>query len=150
MPYVADFFAERPHLRVKVLASGTTAVEARSELIEDRIDTVRRHEALALSWRPRWSVFPSFEGGSITVRPNFAGSMLQMEGSYEPPGGHMGRLFDRLIGERLAYGTMDHLLDRLRRYVEHRSRVFGQTCPTVEQLNELEQTSHTRSLEKHK
>lgn len=138
--YVADFFDERPDLRVKALASTNIPVETRSELVDDKTDTVRLHDALTLSWQPRWSMFPSFRGRA-TVRPQSPGSMLTLEGSYEPPGGKLGHVFDRLIGERLAYGTMDHLLGRLRRYVEYRYHTFQQSCPTVGQLNELEQIS---------
>ena len=36
-----------------------------------------------------------------------------LEGSYEPPGGVVGRLFDRVVGQKLAARTMDALLDQL-------------------------------------
>ena len=140
--YVTDFFDERPHLRVKAVASTNIGVETQRELVDDNTDTVYRHDALSLSWQPRWSIFPSFRGRA-TVRPQSRSSILALEGSYEPPGGLAGRFFDRFIGERLANGTMDHLLDRLRRYIEDRYRAFQQACPTVEQLNELERTSHS-------
>jgi hypothetical protein len=139
--YVTDFFDERPHLRVKALASTNIGVETQRELIDDKTDTVRDHDALTVSWQPRWSVFPSFRGRA-TVRSQSPGSILALEGSYEPPGGLAGKFFDRLIGERLANGTMDHLLGRLRRYIEYRYHAFQRACPTIEQLNELERTSH--------
>lgn len=138
--YVADFFDERPQLRLKAFASTTISVQTRSKLIEDRIDTVRRHEALALSWYARWSLFPTFEG-RITVRPQSPGSELAIEGWYDPPGGQAGRVFDRVIGRRLAHGSIDHLLGRLRLYVERRHRSFQATCPKIGQLNELERIS---------
>ena len=144
--YVADFFDERPQLRVKALASTTISVETQSELVDDRIDTVRRHDALTLSWQPRCSMFPSFEGRA-TVRPRSPGSELAIEGSYEPPGGQFGRVFDRFFGQRLACGTMDHLLARMRRYIERRFRAFQVTCPDIEQLNELERMSSTKATE---
>jgi len=142
--YVTDFFDERPQLRVKALASANVNVETKRELVDDKTDSVRGHDALTLSWRPRWPVFPSFRG-LATVRPQSPGSILALEGSYEPPGGLPGQIFDRFIGRRLAYGTMDHLLDRLRRYVKQRHVAFQQACPTNEQLNELDRSSRSET-----
>jgi len=66
--------------------------------------------------------------------------MLALEGIYDVPGGFIGKIFDRFIGERLAFGTMDHLLRRLQHHVERHYRTFQRTSPTIEQLN-LEQVS---------
>jgi uncharacterized membrane protein len=125
---------------VKALASTNINVETQRALVDDKTDAVRGHDALTISWRPRWSAFPSFRG-LATVRPQSPGSILALEGSYEPPGGFAGQIFDRLIGRRLANSTMDHLLDRLRRYINDRHVAFQQACPTNEQLNELERSS---------
>ena len=133
--YVADFFEDHPHLRLTALASASAVVETRHKLVDDRLDTTRRHDALALSLRPWWPGFPTFEG-TLTVRPDVAGSALGLEGSYEPPGGQPGRVFDTLIGQWLAHRTMEHLLRRLRRYVERRYREFLKRSPTIKQLNE--------------
>jgi len=140
--YVTDFFNERPQLRVKALASTNVTVETQRALVDDKTDAVRGHDALTISWQPRWSAFPSFRG-LATVRPQSPGSILALEGSYEPPGGLAGQIFDRLIGGRLANSTMDHLLDRLRRYINDRHVAFQQACPTNEQLNESERSHRT-------
>jgi len=124
---------------VKALASTNVNVNTQRELVDDKTDSVRGHDALILSWQPRWSAFPSFRG-LATVRPQSQGSILSLEGTYEPPGGLAGGLFDRLIGKRLADGTMDHLLDRLRVYIKKRHVAFQHACPTDEQLNELERS----------
>jgi len=130
---------------VKAIASTNVSVATQRELVDDKTDAVRGHDALTISWRPRWSAFPSFRG-LATVRPQSPGSILALEGSYEPPGGLSGQIFDRLIGRRLANGTMDHLLDRLRRYINDRHVAFQQACPTNEQLNALERSGR---LDKH-
>lgn len=132
--YVSEFLDAHPDLRLKSLASTSAAVETRSELVEDHADSVRRHDALAISWKPRWSIFPSF-AGSLSVRPRAPGSILTIEGSYQAPGGWPGALFDRCMGERLAVRTMEHLLHRLRDDVRARHRLFQQSCPTVHELN---------------
>jgi hypothetical protein len=56
--------------------------------------------------------FPSF-GATLTVGPAGKDTDLVLEGSYEPPGGVVGRLFDRVVGQRLAARTMDALLDQV-------------------------------------
>lgn len=67
---------------------------------------------MAFAWRPRWRGFPSF-GAILTVRPTGKETDLVLEGSYEPPGGVVGALFDRIVGQKLAARTMDDLLDQL-------------------------------------
>ncbi|MDP9018377.1 MAG: hypothetical protein M3N19_08665 [Candidatus Eremiobacteraeota bacterium] len=143
--YAADFFLEHPHLRVKAVASTTTPVETRYEIIHDETDQSRSHDAVALSWKPRWPLFPTFEG-SVTIRPHFTGSMLSLEGVYQPPGGFLGQTFDRIIGQRLAYATMDHLLSRLRHYVERRYREYQATCPSIEELNASTRAASQQSV----
>ncbi len=132
--YVSEFFDAHPDLRLKSFASTSAAVATRSELVEDHADTVRRHDALGISWKPRWFVFPSF-AGSLSVRPQAPGSILAIEGSYEAPGGWPGYLFDRVLGERLAIRTMEHLLRRLQDDVYARHRQFQKSSPTVQELN---------------
>ena len=138
--YAADFFEAHPHLQLKVLASTTAATETRFKVISDRTDGSRQHDALALSWRPRWRLFPNFEG-SVTVRPHRCGSILGLEGNYQSPGGFAGQLFDRILGQKLANGTLDQLLQRLRRYIEGRYREYQAGCPTIDQLNDLAHVS---------
>lgn len=133
--YAADFFDEHAHLDVKTLASNTTHVDTRYELIDDCTDTVRRHHSLDVSWAPRRPWFPHFQG-HLTVRPQDSNSVLSIEWAYRPPGGFLGVLFDAAVGARLARGTMDHLLRRLRRYVEKRYQGFQASRPSVEELNE--------------
>lgn len=133
--YTADFFAEHPDLDVKALASSSAHVTTQYEVTDDRTDATRRHDALDLSWTPRWPWFPRFEG-HLTVRPQDSYAMLGIEWSYVPPGGFFGRLFDRVAGARLARGTVDHLLRRLCRYVEKRYRDFQASLPTIEELND--------------
>lgn len=56
--------------------------------------------------------------GLITVRPNGLATELRMEGTYAPPLGAPGQLFDRIIGRRLAQRTVNRFLDELRDFVE--------------------------------
>jgi hypothetical protein len=118
---VAAFFKERsPQLNVKTIGSTTASVEVRYDLLDDWTRLVHRHAAVTFAWRPRFWAFPRF-GAMLTVRPHGAGSILVLEGQYTPPGGALGRLFDRMIAERLANGTMDELLHDIKQYIGDRS-----------------------------
>lgn len=117
---VESFFQERsPQLKVSAIGSATASVQVRYSLLDDWTRLVRHHAAVSFAWRPRFWAFPRF-GAMLTVRPQGARSLLVLEGSYTPPGGMLGRLFDRVIGEALANRTMDALLREIRDYIECR------------------------------
>lgn len=132
--YANDFFLEHPRMRIHSVAGMRAAVDVEHALVTDLADTARLHEAIVLNWRPRLRLFPNFEG-FVSVRPHFKGSMLAIEGSYTPPFGAPGRLFDRIGGRMLAFASLDFLLYRIRAYIERRYRTYVQACPTIEELN---------------
>jgi hypothetical protein len=107
-----EFFAQRPKLRVRALGSSTAEVDVRYSLLYDWTMVAPPRGGMAFAWRPGWRGFPSF-GATLTVRPAGKDTDLVLEGSYEPPGGVVGHLFDHLVGQRLAARTIDALLDQL-------------------------------------
>jgi hypothetical protein len=113
---VAAFFKERPQLRVQGPGGSAASVEVRYELLYDWTRLVQSYDAVGIAWTPRWRGFPPF-GAILTIEPAGEGSLLVLEGSYEPPGGAAGRFFDRAVGARLAARTMDALLRDIARYV---------------------------------
>jgi hypothetical protein len=113
---VASFFKERPQLKVRGIGGSAASVEVRYELLYDWTRLVQSYDAVAFAWTPRWRGFPPF-GAILTIEPAGEGSLLVLEGSYDPPGGAAGRFFDRLVGARLAARTMDGLLRDIARYV---------------------------------
>jgi Polyketide cyclase / dehydrase and lipid transport len=119
-----DFFSQRPKLRVRALGSSTAEVEVRYSLLYDWTKITPPRGGMAFAWRPGWRGFPSF-GATLTVRPVGEETNLVLEGSYEPPGGVMGALFDRVVGQKLAARTMDALLDQLARNVEGSDQVHS-------------------------
>ncbi len=133
--YAAEFFTEHPNLGVTALPAMTARVRTNAEVKEDHTDPVRRHDALRISWVPRWPLFPNFEG-LLTVRPSDSNATLGLEGSYDPPGGSFGKVFDRVIGQQLAMRTMANLMHRLARHIEVRYKNFQASLPTIEELNE--------------
>ena len=54
---------------------------------------------------------PAFDGTlTISAGEDYDETALQIDGSYDPPGGPAGRAFDDLIGRRIAHATMSALL----------------------------------------
>ncbi len=75
---------------------------------------------LALSWKAEGSTaFPEFHG-TVSIRNSVRSedSVLVISGSYRPPGGIAGRVFDATVGARLARATLDDLLRQLRDRIE--------------------------------
>ncbi len=58
---------------------------------------------------------PGFEG-TITLRAgeDYDECALELDGRYEPPGGAAGKLFDDVVGRRIAHATLGSLLDGVR------------------------------------
>jgi hypothetical protein len=54
---------------------------------------------------------PGFDGTlRIAAGEDYDETVLQIDGSYEPPGGAAGRAFDELLGRRIVHATMSALL----------------------------------------
>jgi len=54
---------------------------------------------------------PGFEGTlSLGAGEDYSETTIHLEGTYEPPGGAVGRAFDELIGRRFAHATLTALL----------------------------------------
>jgi hypothetical protein len=84
----------------------------------DRSDATRKHDALLIAWKPQTrGMFPDFRG-VLTVRPKDAGVSLQLSGSYEPPYGPAGKVFDLAFGRAIAMRTMRHLLNTFANDIE--------------------------------
>ena len=109
--------SQRGH-RVGPFAGLRTDVECRLAEVRDETDTSRIHEALVLHWKARKRIPVPEMDGLITVRPNGPATELRMEGRYEPPFGIIGRIFDAIIGRRIALQTVNRFLDDLRDFVQ--------------------------------
>lgn len=84
----------------------------------DRSDESRKHDALLLAWRPETpNIFPEFRG-VLTVRPKDHGVWLRLTGSYVPPYGKPGKVFDFFFGRALARRTVRRLLDEVAAAIE--------------------------------
>ena len=74
---------------------------------------------------------PGFDG-ILTLRAgeDFDESQLVLDGGYTAPGGVVGRIFDDVVGRRVAHATLGALLDGVRRALraEH-ERIEAQKHP---------------------
>ena len=65
-------------------------------------------------WTPEAGPYPDFDG-ELTVRADetYETSLLELRGSYRPPGGPLGAAFDWALGGRIASATAQALLARV-------------------------------------
>jgi hypothetical protein len=76
----------------------------------------------AVHWQAEGGgAFPIFDGFlSVTADQDYNSYWLVIEGSYEPPGGLAGKMFDAVVGNRIAVATTRNLLGSLRDTAEAR------------------------------
>ncbi len=79
-------------------------------------------------WRVHWTPedggpYPDFDG-ELTVRADedWNTSILELRGVYVPPGGSLGRAFDRVLGRRIAAATAQSLLKNIAQEFQTRYR----------------------------
>ncbi len=74
-----------------------------------------------LHWDPKSGPYPEFDG-ELTVRADetYQSSLLELRGSYRPPGGALGAAFDWAAGSRIATATAQELLKRIGNEIESR------------------------------
>ncbi len=74
-----------------------------------------------LNWKPEAGPYPEFDG-ELTVRADetYESALLELRGSYRPPGGALGAAFDWAAGSRIATATARELLARLGNDMEAR------------------------------
>jgi hypothetical protein len=111
-------------LRLRVPTDGPTQglsidrqvhVEARRARDADNLNDV-----IAITWMPEGTaVFPTFEGTLVTWGEQNANlSYIELDGSYTPPFGAAGQLFDAAIGQRIAQTTAREFLRDLKDAIE--------------------------------
>lgn len=109
---------ESGQMQVSPVPAVAEKVSHATKLVDDGTDTARIHDALLLVWKPEHdTAFPDFRG-VLTARPENRGVSMRLQGSYDPPFGMAGKLFDVIAGNRIAKRTMQRLLDRLIKDVE--------------------------------
>lgn len=85
-------------------------------------DDMHFDEPWQVEWKPSGGgPYPSFSG-RLTVRADYdyKSSLLELEGSYQPPLGAAGAAFDLVAGHRIASQTARYLLAEIAAELEER------------------------------
>lgn len=90
--------------------------------LHHRRDESGLNDVIAIAWQVDGPVpMPGFQG---TIGADWSSdgddrqSVLRLEGTYAPPGGIVGELFDEAVGSLMATATMRDLLRRIARKVD--------------------------------
>ncbi len=86
---------------------------------DDLTEWGRFHDEIAFDWNAHSRWLPNFQG-VLRFRIATLKTRVILNGTYRPPFGPIGMLFDRLIGHRLVLGTCRDILNRLAEALEKR------------------------------
>jgi hypothetical protein len=81
-------------------------------LASDDTEPGRAHDQVLVRWTSGFGLLPDFRG-TIRFRPEQNETLVMIDGSYKPPLGRPGAVFDRLIGKWIATSTISDLLRRI-------------------------------------
>ena len=95
-----------------------------AERIRDEHDPGRANDALEIDWVAGTRFFPDFHGALRMRIESVESTRLSLEGTYQPPFGPPGQVFDLIVGRRIARATMRDLLRRLGEAMEQREAEF--------------------------
>jgi hypothetical protein len=138
--YVEDFFRACPPEGAEVHVPLRDLVAALRGRLRRRVRIVferrpdeeeggRGHDALEVRWKAGTRFFPDFHGLIRLRIVSVELTSLALEGTYQPPFGPAGGVFDVLLGRRIARATMRDLLDRIADAMEQREAAFRAVGP---------------------
>ncbi len=78
------------------------------------------NDTVHVKWRPEGGgPFPDFDGTlKIVPDEDYSECWLALDGTYVPPGGAIGALFDAAVGTRIAHATGRQLLEQIKSEME--------------------------------
>ena len=78
-------------------------------------DAENLNDTFLVDWEPSGEgPYPTFSGMmNVYAEPDHRESRLEIDGNYEAPGGMIGRIFDALIGRRMARASLADLVERI-------------------------------------
>lgn len=94
---------------------------------EDREEHGRSHDELTLHWVAGTRFLPNF-GGVLRFRIAGTRTRILLDGSYTPPGDALGRIFDAVLGRRIAAKSCQDLVDRIAADLTERERAWRSRC----------------------
>jgi len=84
-------------------------------------DPMHFEQPWQVRWKPVGGPYPEFDG-ELTARADetYESTLLEIKGSYRPPGGALGAAFDWVVGGRIAAATAQALLEHIGAEMESR------------------------------
>ncbi len=132
--YAEDFFADASrgvelHVPLRDLAPTRRGqLRRRVRLVAERVRDYdapgRVNDQLEIDWSAGTRFFPDFHGALRLRIETVETTRLSLEGTYQPPFGALGSVFDLAAGRRIARATMSDLLKRLGDAMEARELEF--------------------------
>jgi hypothetical protein len=92
-------------------------------LASDETEAGRAHDQVVVRWTSGFALLPDFRG-TIRFRPQQGETLVTIAGTYKPPFGRPGAIFDRLIGKWIATSTISDLLRRITSSLEDQQRAW--------------------------
>ncbi len=115
---IQSFYTANPNHRVGPFGWARARVWCEASQVRDVSDQTRVHEAFSFTCRGSgWWPLPTVHG-FITVRPNGQLTRLTLDGQYIPPFGVAGRVFDAVLGRRVAQLAIQRLANEMASFVE--------------------------------
>lgn len=87
----------------------------------DVLEPGRRHNEVRIHWESGSWMLPDFRG-TLRFRIDALRTRIHINGSYRPPDGVLGRVFDHLLGRRIASSSMQELVDRIASHLTGREQ----------------------------
>lgn len=115
--YLAEIVGARPSpgpLKLTLSVPGAQLVKDVVVTYEAAVDPMHFDRPWRVDWKPESGPYPEFDGQLVArADETYETSLLELSGSYRPPGGVVGAAFDRVLGSRIAHATAQALLERI-------------------------------------
>ena len=92
-------------------------------------DYAHGHNEIHFTWRARSRWLPDLTGVVHLGIASYNETQIVLAGTYEPPLGLLGGLFDAAIGGRFAAATAHDFIERVARSIEAEERAFRAAHP---------------------
>jgi hypothetical protein len=99
------------------------------ERLKHAVDVTLAKAHAAGDMTPRFNVrwtphgggpYPEFTGElHVDADEDYNACFIRLEGTYDPPGGAAGQVFDAVVGRTIAQSTGDHFVAAIRDFIEH-------------------------------
>lgn len=117
--------------------------------VRRRRDQQNLNDEIAISWKASEDglVYPAFSGWLIVWSEDQPKrSFIELRGTYEPPLGNAGVIFDAAVGRRIAEHTARLFLEDLRKAVDEKRRTGRESEPVEQQIEALAREEERREL----